>query len=46
MPIPWNLMIQFIIWLISIGMPKTSAVKATASKFGVSEQEIFKRGGF
>ena len=46
MPIPWNLIIQLIIWLISIGMQPNKAVKFAAEKFGVSVQEIYKRSGF
>jgi len=45
-PIPWSLIIQFILWLISIGTSKSAAVNLASKKFGVSAAEIFKRGGF
>ncbi|MBE0507430.1 MAG: hypothetical protein IBX50_12060 [Marinospirillum sp.] len=42
----WVEIIARIILLIAEGMSKEDAVRKASSEFGVSENEIWKRGGF
>ena len=42
----WLKIIKFIIELILAGKSKEAAVAAASAKFGVSESDIWKRGGF
>ena len=42
----WLRIIAEIIKLIADGLPKDQAVSQVARKFGVSESEIWKKGGF
>lgn len=44
--INWTEIIKFIIIIILKGTSKADAVKKAAAKFGVSESDIWKRGGF
>jgi uncharacterized protein YoaH (UPF0181 family) len=45
-PVDWLKIIAYILKLIIEGMSKGTAVAMAASKFGVSESEIWKHGGF
>lgn len=45
-PVFWLKVIAYIIQLIIEGMPKSQAVSMASAKFGVSESEIWKHGGF
>lgn len=42
----WLKIIQFIIQLILAGQSKSAAVAEASNKFGVSESDIRKKGGF
>lgn len=42
----WLRIIKFIIELMLDGQSKASAVAAASAKFGVSESDIWKKGGF
>lgn len=45
-PIDWLKIIAYILKIIIEGNSKESAVSMAAVKFGVSESEIWKHGGF
>lgn len=44
--IDWKKIIEYIIIIILSGASKNSAVAKASKKFGVSESDIWKRGGF
>lgn len=44
--INWTPIILYILEIIFGGKSKDDAVKKAAAKFGVSESDIWKRGGF
>lgn len=46
MAINWTEIIKFILWIILKGGTKAEAVSKASAKFGVSESDIWKRGGF
>ncbi|MEY8213024.1 MAG: hypothetical protein RPR97_00935 [Colwellia sp.] len=42
----WLIIIGEILIILGKGLPKAQAVKIVAEKYGVSEREIWQRGGF